>query len=162
MTRVLSLSRRTLLSGLGGLTLSTSLRAAEGSVELLPQIAVTKDPSCTCCAAWVDHMRAAGFPVVVTEAPVNPLKIKLGVPRPLASCHTAQVAGYVIEGHVPADAIKRLLAEKPQATGLAVPGMPVGSPGMETAGVPPDTYDVVLFGSAGTQTFARYQGTTLL
>lgn len=156
------LSRRTLLASLSGLFLSTPLRAAEGSAENLPRILVTKDPSCGCCAAWVDHMRAAGFPADVTEAPVNPLKARLGVPRALASCHTAQVDGYVIEGHVPADAIKRLLAEKPQATGLAVPGMPVGSPGMETPGMPPDTYDVVLFDPSGTQTFARYRGTTLL
>lgn len=162
MTTVHELSRRTLLAGLGGLILTAPLHAAEGSGETLPRMVVAKDPNCGCCAAWVDHVRAAGFPVEVIEAPVNPLKVRLGVPRALSSCHTAQVAGYVIEGHVPADAIKRLLEEKPQATGLAVPGMPVGSPGMETPGMPPDTYDVMLFGSDLQRSFARYQGSTLL
>ncbi|KQQ17598.1 metal-binding protein [Methylobacterium sp. Leaf122] len=157
MTLVL-LSRRTLLSGLSSLVLAAPLRAAEP----LPEIQVTKDPSCGCCAAWVDHIRAAGYPVHVTEAPVNPLKARLGVPRSLASCHTAQVGGYVIEGHVPAGAITRLLAEKPQATGLAVPGMPVGSPGMEIYGMPPDTYEVVLFGPDLQRPFERYRGGTPL
>jgi hypothetical protein len=96
--------------------------------------------------------------VTVTDAPVNPLKVRLGVPRDLASCHTAQVGGYVVEGHVPAGAIKRLLAERPIGTGLAVPGMPVGSPGMEVEGMDPDTYDVVLFGPRERRTFASYRG----
>lgn len=153
------LCRRTLLAGLGGLVLAAPSRAAETSAEALPRIAVTKDPTCGCCAAWVDHVRAAGFPVDVTEAPVNPLKARLGVPKTLASCHTAQVDGYVIEGHVPAHAIKRLLAERPAGIGLAVPGMPVGSPGMEAEGVPAQVYDVVLFGpNDQAQTFARYRG----
>jgi hypothetical protein len=104
-------------------------------------------------------MRAAGFPVEVVEAAdMNRVKARLGVPRELASCHTAEVAGYVLEGHVPADAVLRLLAEKPQAWGLAVPGMPVGSPGMEVEGAPPDTYEVVLFGPGGRRAFARYRG----
>ena len=76
----------------------------------------------------------------------------------LASCHTAEVAGYVIEGHVPAATIKRLLAERPQAKGLAVPGMPAGSPGMEVEGMEPDTYEVVLFGPSGERTYARFTG----
>jgi hypothetical protein len=125
----------------------------------LPTVAVTKDPTCGCCERWVAHLRESGFTVTVTDAPVNPLKVRLGVPRELASCHTAQVAGYVVEGHVPAGAIKRLLAERPISTGLAVPGMPVGSPGMEVEGMDPDTYDVVLFGPDGRQAvFARYRG----
>jgi hypothetical protein len=90
---------------------------------------------------------------------VNRLKVRLGVPQDLASCHTAEVGGYVIEGHVPAEAIKRLLAEKPQAKGLAVPGMPVGSPGMEVKGVEDEVYEVVLFGPSSQTTFARYRGT---
>jgi hypothetical protein len=120
---------------------------------------VTKDPSCGCCGAWVEHVRKAGFAVeVIGSAEVNRLKVRLGVPQSLASCHTAEIGGYVIEGHVPADAIKRLLTEKPRAKGLAVPGMPVGSPGMEVEGVEPDTYEVVLFGPSGQTTFARYRG----
>ncbi|GJE03332.1 DUF411 domain-containing protein [Methylobacterium isbiliense] len=142
------------------LAAAAPLRAAPES--RLPTVAVTKDSNCECCEAWVAHLRATGFPVEITTGPVAPLKAKLGVPRELASCHTAQVAGYVVEGHVPADTIVRLLAEKPAAVGLAVPGMPVGSPGMEVPGTEPDTYDVVLFGPTGQRTFARYRGATLL
>ncbi|MBJ6126838.1 DUF411 domain-containing protein [Microvirga splendida] len=127
--------------------------------QTLPTVVVTKDPSCGCCSGWADHIRAAGFPVEIREtSEVNRLKVKLGLPQALASCHTAEVGGYVVEGHVPADAIKRLLSEKPQATGLAVPGMPIGSPGMEVEGAAPDIYEVVLFGPRGPATFARYQG----
>jgi len=152
------LDRRRFLTALGaaGATLTTGSAFAQAA---LPKVVVTKDPNCGCCGGWVDHMRAAGFPVdVVTTPQVNRVKVRLGVPEDLASCHTAEVADYVIEGHVPADAVKRLLAEKPQAKGLAVPGMPVGSPGMEVQGADPDTYEVVLFGPAGQMTFARYQG----
>lgn len=137
------------------------MAAAVGQTALagdFPEVLVTKDPSCGCCEAWVKHLRDAGFPVRVVNAPVNPVKARLGVPRELASCHTAQVGGYVVEGHVPAAAIKRLLAEKPSATGLAVPGMPVGSPGMEVNGAEPATYEVVLFGPNGRGTFARFRG----
>ncbi len=148
------LSRRAVLAGLAaGLAVGRSV-AAEG----LPTVAVTKDPSCGCCEKWVAHLRDSGFSVTVTEGPVNPVKARLGVPRDLASCHTALVDGYVVEGHVPAGAIKRLLAEKPKGTGLAVPGMPVGSPGMEVGGMEPDTYEVVLFGPDIRTTFASYWG----
>lgn len=148
-------TRRACIAGLAAFAVAGPALAAEA----LPKVTVTKDPSCGCCGAWVDHLKAAGFPVEVIEsAEVNRLKAKLGVPRALASCHTAEVAGYVIEGHVPAGAIKRLVAEKPQAKGLAVPGMPVGSPGMEVEGAPPETYNVVLFGPAGERVFARYRG----
>ena len=130
-------------------------RAADAAAK----ITVTKDPSCGCCGGWVDHLKADGFAVDVVEtAAVNRVKAKLGVPAELAACHTAEVQGYVIEGHVPAAAIRRLLAEKPQARGLAVPGMPVGSPGMEIDGTPPETYDVVLFGDFGRRVFARFEG----
>ena len=152
--------------GLPGST-ETSTRAAgglpkvtqTGTAEGLPKVTVNKDPTCGCCTAWADHVRQAGFPVEVIEAPaMSRVKARLGVPQALASCHTAEVGGYVVEGHVPAPAIKRLLAEKPSARGLAVPGMPVGSPGMEVEGAAPDIYDVVLFGPAGQRSFARYRG----
>ncbi|MEE7490397.1 metal-binding protein [Methylobacterium oryzae] len=147
-------SRRAMLAGLAaGLALGRGALA-----QGLPTVAVTKDPNCGCCEKWVTHLREAGFTVTVTEGPVNPVKARLGVPRDLASCHTAQVGGYAIEGHVPAGAIKRLLAEQPKATGLAVPGMPAGSPGMEVEGMEPDTYEVVLFGPAGREPFASYRG----
>lgn len=153
----LTISRRTLLAGLAA-SVAVSVSSALAA-EALPAMTVTKDPSCGCCGAWIDHVRAAGFPVdVVESSQVNRLKVRLGVPQDLASCHTAEVGGYVIEGHVPADAIKRLLVEKPQAKGLAVPGMPVGSPGMEVDDVAPDTYDVVLFGPSGQRPFARFKG----
>jgi len=147
-------SRRAVFVGLAaGLALGQPVRA-----ESPPTIAVTKDPSCGCCAKWVEHLRRAGFTVTVTEGPVTPVKARLGVPRDLAACHIALVDGYVVEGHVPADAIKRLLAERLKGTGLAVPGMPAGSPGMELEGRGADTYEVVLFGPAGRGTFARYRG----
>ena len=154
----LMISRRALIVGLAAAPIVLSARSI-ASAETLPKMTVTKEPSCGCCGAWVDHVRKAGFPVEVVESPgVNRLKVRLGVPQALASCHTAEVSGYVIEGHVPADAIKRLLAEKPKARGIAVPGMPVGSPGMEIEGVQNDTYDVVLFGAARQTTFGRYRG----
>ena len=156
------LNRRLFLTALGtaGATLTAGSAFAQGG---LPKVVMTKDPNCGCCGGWVEHMKAAGFPVdVVTTPQVNRVKVRLGVPDDLASCHTAEVGGYVIEGHVPADAIKRLLAEKPQAKGLAVPGMPVGSPGMEVAGVGNDAFEVILFGSSGRKTFARYEGSRLL
>jgi len=153
------LDRRRFLTVLGAS--GAALVAAQACAQAaLPKVVVTKDPNCGCCGGWVEHMKAAGFPVdVVTTPQVNRVKTRLGVPDDLASCHTAEIGGYVVEGHVPADAVKRLLAEKPQAKGLAVPGMPIGSPGMEVQGVAPDIYEVVLFGPSGQTTFARYQGT---
>ncbi|MCB8822501.1 DUF411 domain-containing protein [Microvirga rosea] len=156
------LDRRGFLTLLGtaGAVLTVTPACAEVG---LPQVVVSKDPSCLCCAGWVEHLKAASFPVEVRETlEINRVKIQLGVPQDLASCHTAAVGGYVIEGHVPADAIKRLLTAKPQATGLAVPGMPAGSPGMETPGGENDTYDVVLFGPSGRTIFARYNGSRVL
>lgn len=151
-----SVSRRIFLAGAAGLAISPAL--AQQSTEL-PLMIVNKDPSCGCCSGWVDHIRAAGFQAKVVE-PRNlaSIKARLGVPRELHSCHTAEVAGYAIEGHVPASAIKRLLGERPAAKGLAVPRMPVGSPGMEVPGTPDDIYKVILFGPSGQRTFARFQG----
>lgn len=149
------LSRRVLLLGAAAFGLSP----AAGAAETLPKMVVTRDPNCGCCGNWVKHVKASGFPVEVVEVPdVAPLKTKLGVPDALASCHTAEVGGYVLEGHVPAEAIKRLLAEKPKVTGLAVAGMPVGSPGMEVPGQAPDSYDVVVFSAGRQNIFARYRG----
>jgi hypothetical protein len=140
--------------------LATTVAFARAArAESLPRMVVTKDPSCGCCAGWTEHVRAAGFPVEVVETEsLNRVKRRLGVPQDLAGCHTAEVGGYVVEGHVPATAIRRLLDEKPAAIGLAVPGMPVGSPGMEVEGSPPETYEVVLFGPSGRRRFARFEG----
>jgi hypothetical protein len=155
------LNRRTLMTGLAASTVLIGHRS--GHAEALPGIVVSKDPTCGCCTGWVDHLRKEGFSADVVETPeINRVKVRLGVPEDLASCHTAEIGGYVIEGHVPADAIRRLLAEKPAGMGLAVPGMPMGSPGMEMDGMAPDTYEVVLFGPSGRKTFARYEGNRLL
>lgn len=148
------ITRRIFLAGAATATWAGPALAQGAS---LPQVEVTKDPDCGCCSGWVAHLRRAGFPVsVVNDANLQPLKTRLGVPDELAGCHTAEVAGYVIEGHVPAPAIKRLLAEKPAARGLAVPGMPAGSPGM-TAEVH-EIYDVTLFGDGQRTSYGRYKG----
>ncbi len=117
---------------------------------------VYKSPWCGCCAAWVAHLRDQGFDVTVEEhEDIGPVKTILGVPESLHACHTALIGRYVIEGHVPARDIRRLLREQPDAAGLAVPGMPVGSPGMEQGGHH-ESYQVVLFGRHGNTVFARY------
>lgn len=122
-----------------------------------PAIHVVKSPSCGCCNGWVAHLRRAGFQVRVTDvADVTPAARRLGVPDDLRSCHTASVGGYAIEGHVPAGDILRLLRDRPAAAGLAVPGMPMGSPGMEGGGRR-EPYRVILFTRAGRRTaFAQH------
>lgn len=98
----------------------------------MPRVIVHKSPSCGCCGLWVEHLREAGFAVDVrNEENLHPIKERLGVPFGKGSCHTAEVGGYVVEGHVPVSDIKRLLQERPVARGLVLPGMPIGSPGME-------------------------------
>jgi hypothetical protein len=121
---------------------------------------VYKDPNCGCCTAWVDHLNAAGFTTTVDEsADMAALKAKLGVPGDLTSCHTGVIDGYAIEGHVPAEDVKRLLKEKPKALGIAVPAMPVNSPGMEVEGAPNERYTVWLFAKDGTRSaFAKHGG----
>ena len=111
-------------------------------------VTVYKSPTCGCCQKWIDHLEANGFEVEAHDVKnVDPIKQEKGVPRELASCHTAEVNGYVIEGHVPAEDIQRLLEEKPPVLGLAVPEMPIGSPGME--GPNPESYDVMAFDQHG-------------
>jgi hypothetical protein len=145
--------RRAVMAGLAAAALAPAALAQEP-----PHVVVLKDPTCGCCNGWVAHLRGAGFTVTVTDtARINAVKKRHGVPDDLASCHTAEVGGYVLEGHVPAAEVKRLLAERPQARGLAVPGMPMGSPGMEMDGMT-ETYEVILFGPLGRRTYARYEG----
>lgn len=120
--------------------------------QQLPSIVVYKTTTCTCCAGWVEHMRQAGFALDVRDLPGNielmQVKMDAGVPMELSSCHTSLVDGYVIEGHVPADQVKRLLAERPSHAGIAAPGMPAGSPGMDVPNSPP--YEIVAWNHDGT------------
>lgn len=127
------------------LLLAVPIHAA--MAEALAQAVVYKSPTCGCCASWVEHMRANGFTVDVVEGDMEVVKQRFGVPAGLASCHTAVVGGYVVEGHVPATAVKRLLREKPDALGVSAPGMPIGSPGM--AGPNPEPFSVQIFEEHG-------------
>ena len=122
-----------------------------------PVIDVYKSPTCGCCNKWIDHLKANGFTVRAHDTEnVQAHKVRLGVPPGYGSCHTAEVNGYVIEGHVPAKEMKRLLKEKPRARGLVVPAMPAGSPGMEI-GDRKDAYDVFLVNRDGSsRTYAQY------
>ncbi len=135
---------------LGAIAWPAWLRAAQA-----PAVVVYKDPNCGCCAEWVTHLKGAGFAVSVQNTgDLLGVKRRYRVPPALNSCHTALVSGYVVEGHVPADLVRRLLRDKPKAAGIAVPGMPQGSPGMETGTKEP--YEVLLFDAAGkTTVYAR-------
>jgi len=155
----ISPTRRGLMIGAAQAFTAMALTGAAAATETLPKMTVTRDPNCGCCSNWVKHIKAAGFPVDVVEIDdVMPLKAKLGVPEALMSCHTAEIGGYVIEGHVPAEAVKRLLVERPKAIGIAVPGMPVGSPGMEVPGQAPQPYEIAIFSAGKQHVFARYRG----
>lgn len=149
------MNRRNILSmALGAVALMTRPAMAVGA---LPQVEVFKSPHCGCCGAWADHMKAAGFPVKVTLVDdTTTTRKRVGLPDKFGSCHTALVGGYAVEGHVPAGEVKRLLAQKPDAIGLAVPGMPPGSPGMD-AGSRKHPYKVYLISRSGRETvFASY------
>lgn len=148
-------SRRAVLIAAAALPVSPALGQRRARAE------VWRDPHCGCCLAWVEHLRAEGFAVEDRVVPsVAPFRRMLGTPTDLLSCHAARVAGMGIEGHVPALAIRRLLAERPAGiVGLAVPAMPIGSPGMEVPGQPPDTYDVIAWRADGShQPFMRFFG----
>jgi len=134
-----------------------SLAQASWAAPETPVIDVYKSPTCGCCNKWIDHLKANGFGVRSYDTDnVAQHKARLGVPPGYGSCHTAEVDGYVIEGHVPAREIKRLLKERPRARGLVVPAMPVGSPGMEADGRK-DPYKVFLVNRNGcTRTYVQY------
>ncbi|HSR65610.1 MAG TPA: DUF411 domain-containing protein [Xanthomonadaceae bacterium] len=134
---------------------------AMSPVARAPLLVVHKSPTCGCCSGWVEHMRKAGFRVEVhDETDLDAVKRRAGVPAAKGSCHTAEIAGYFIEGHVPAADVKRLLAERPRAKGLTAPGMPMGSPGMEMPDgrTPPYAVELVR-GDGSTTVFARHGGT---
>lgn len=149
------MKRRTLLTLAAGTAAAATFPVL--AANQLPRVDVYKDPNCGCCGAWVDHLRAAGFPVQVMEmSDPGAVRKRHGIPDRYGSCHTGVVAGYALEGHVPAEDVKRLLARKPTAAGLSVPGMPVGSPGMEV-GARKDPFQVLLIDKAGrSSVFATY------
>ncbi|WP_449280141.1 DUF411 domain-containing protein [Luteimonas changyuni] len=134
------------------------VQSADATRAALPRMSVHKTPTCGCCGAWVDRMKEAGFTVDVHDMDdLGPVKERLGVPYAKGSCHTAEIGGYVIEGHVPAADIKRLLEEKPDARGLVLPGMPLGSPGMEVPEGRQQPYTVELVRHDGTtEPFAQH------
>jgi hypothetical protein len=123
-----------------------------------PLVEVFKSPTCGCCSQWVEHLRANGFTVRTTDLNnLAEIKKARGVPEQVQSCHTAVVNGYVVEGHVPAADVQRLLKEKPAIAGIAVGGMPIGSPGMESPYVKAEPYNVVSFDKSGsTRVFAKH------
>ena len=136
----------------GVVALALGVAAAAQTQKPAPRMEVYKSPTCGCCAKWVEHVRQGGFTVKVTDVSdeaLNALKEKHGVPRTAQSCHTGLVGGYVIEGHVPVGEVHRLLKQGPGVAGIAVGGMPIGSPGMEVPGQKPQTYNVVTFDKQG-------------
>jgi hypothetical protein len=129
-----------------GLASGRRLWAQLGAPAYPATLTIYKSPTCGCCAKWVDYVKAAGFRTVVhDEDDMDQVKDRLGVPKSLRSCHTAQVDRYIIEGHVPAEDIRRLLEQEPKLAGLAAPGMPASSPGMAVPGAPREPYEVVAF-----------------
>lgn len=152
-----------LLKWLAALALAVPMLAAAADRSPVepaakPLLTVHKSPYCGCCKQWIEHMRAHGFEVSVVETEdLGPVKARVGVPPGEGSCHTAEVEGYFVEGHVPAEDVKRLLAERPEARGITLPGMPIGSPGMEIEGAPPQAYTVELVDKdGGTTPYARH------
>ena len=134
---------------LSALACGAALGLAAPALASPDEVVMYKDPNCGCCGKWAEHMRSAGFPVKEVASPrMDLVKQEAGVPEALGSCHTAKVAGYVVEGHVPAADVRRMLTEKPAIRGLSAPGMPLGSPGMEGP-YPAERYDVVSFDAQG-------------
>ncbi|HWI84122.1 DUF411 domain-containing protein [Ramlibacter sp.] len=156
-------TRRQLLLALGLLPVAGFARAAAPAAPL-PPVEVWKEPTCGCCKDWIAHMEASGFKVFVNVGGTQAAKTRLGIPSNMASCHTARVAGYALEGHVPAREVKRLLREQPNAVGLAAPGMPIGSPGMDTPSYngKKNPYNVMLIARNGSATvYQKYEGNNL-
>jgi len=149
-----------ILSIVGGTSVALAVlvgaRVASPGPAQAAEVTVYTTPNCGCCTKWAGQLEQAGFDVNVQRVEdLTPIKARYGVGQPLQACHTAVVGGYVVEGHVPADVIQRLLNERPAVTGIAVPGMPIGSPGMEQGGQQ-ETYDVLSFDRSGiTKVYAR-------
>ena len=150
------ISRRTWLASNAAFLAASALPLATTAAAPTP-VEVWKDPSCGCCKDWVKHLEEHGFRVTVNDSGNASARARLGIPQKFGSCHTALVDGYALEGHVPASDIRRLLKERPKAVGLAVPGMPVGSPGMDGPeyGGEKVPFDVLLVQANGTATVYR-------
>lgn len=152
-THSLTIGRRALLAAAPALVFASHARAQ-------PQgrtFTVYKTPWCGCCGGWVQHMVAAGWtPTVVEVQDLAPVRVRRGVPAALASCHTAVVGRYVVEGHVPAADVARLLSERPDAVGIVVPGMPAGSPGMETGRRAQSYQTLLILRGGGTRVFVQH------
>lgn len=148
-----TLTRRALIGGAaatGGLLAVGMSAGAVGKPAAKPRIVMYRSPTCGCCLKWADKARADGFEVAVEEpADIMAVKRRLGVPDSLASCHTSTIGGYAVEGHVPLPAVRKLLATRPVVRGIAVPGMPLGAPGMEVPGYAGDAFEVFAFDAAG-------------
>ena len=143
--------KRYVVAGALSLALVALTASAHDHSKPVP-VTVYKNAQCGCCKGWVEHLRQNGFEVTANDVDdIAAIKSKLGVPAALGSCHTAVVGRYIVEGHVPAADIRKLLAEKPKIVGIGVPGMPIGSPGMEVPGRRPDRYDVTAFAKDGSQ-----------
>lgn len=154
------MNRRNALQALAGMALGASFPVLAQSSPTKPLVEVWKAPTCGCCKDWMRHLEANGFVTRGYDEGNNAKRSRAGIPSALGSCHTAMVGGYAIEGHVPAKDIHRLLKEKPKAVGLAVPGMPIGSPGMDgpAYGDRRDAYDVLLVLADGsTKVFQSYR-----
>jgi hypothetical protein len=150
------MKRRTVLQAAAAAVLTAAFGPL-AAADTPPAIVVYKSPTCGCCEAWVKHLRDNGFAVTIHDVEdTGAQRARLGMPERFGSCHTARIAGYAIEGHVPAADIRKLLVQRPEAVGLAVPGMPVGSPGMEQ-GPRADPFDVLLVRKdGGARVFSSY------
>lgn len=154
------MNRRTLLRHTPFALLAVGTLLSPGAHAAAPMVDIWKDPNCGCCLDWVKHLNANGFATRVHDEGNAAARQRLGIPAKFGSCHTAQVDGYAIEGHVPAADLRRLLKERPRAVGLAVPGMPIGSPGMDGAvyGDRRDPYDVLLvLAGGGSRVFSSHR-----
>jgi hypothetical protein len=143
------------MSGFGvkfsaALVLALALPACQDAAAAAPEMTVYATPTCGCCNGWIEHLRANGFEVtVVHQDDLTPVRVRHGIPRELMSCHVGVVEGFAVEGHVPADVVRRLLEERPEVLGIAVPGMPAGSPGMERPDGYTEPYEVYTFDASG-------------
>ena len=155
-SRAISLIRRSMTLALSAVAILGSVFFFSAAPAVAEEIVVYKSPSCGCCGNWVKHIRQSGFDVVVKDLDdMDTIKRQAGIPEELQSCHTASVGGYLVEGHVPASDIKRMLTERPAIKGLTIPGMPASAPGMDAPGKVP--YTVLTFDAKGkTGVYSKY------